>query len=156
MDWDAHGDDHRDGSSLLALLCASSPPPSVFSSRLSIVVAVCVVVQAGAGSGEFHTYRRARNLERERVAKMERDAKEEEEREAFERQRAITNFHLQQAANSHTTQAHTLTSLARRVGQLGMEGYAQLHQTLHQFAAFRPLTPLSLCLYASVRVCRAC
>lgn len=39
-------------------------------------------------------------MERDRVAQMEREAKEEEEREAFERQRAITNFHLEQAAHS--------------------------------------------------------
>jgi hypothetical protein len=67
-------------------------------------------LQAGSGSGDFHTYRNARNLERERIAKMERDAKEEEEREAFERKRAIDNFHLEQAAKS---QSHAATCSRR-------------------------------------------
>ena len=58
---------------------------------------------AGSGSGDFHTYRNARNLERERIARMEREAKAEEERAAFERQRAIANFHLDAAAKSKTS-----------------------------------------------------
>lgn len=61
---------------------------------------------AGAGSGDFHTYRNARNAERERVLRMEKEAKAEEEREAFERKRAIENFHLEEAAKSQT-QTHT-------------------------------------------------
>lgn len=51
---------------------------------------------AGSGSGDFHTYRNARNIERERIAKMEQQAKEDEERMSFERQRAINNFYLEQ------------------------------------------------------------
>ena len=57
-------------------------------------------------------YRAARNRERERVAKMEREAKVEEDREAFERQRAIANFHLEQAAKSQSQGGCTLARMA--------------------------------------------
>lgn len=72
------------------LLSPSSSPllflPSCFLSCL----------QNGSGSGDFHLYRRARNQERSRIAEIEAAAEEEEKRNEFERQRAITQYHLEQ------------------------------------------------------------
>jgi len=47
---------------------------------------------------------------------MEREAKEEEEREAFERQRAIANFHLQQAAHSQNNNKEQQCAAMMRAG----------------------------------------
>ncbi|GJD09506.1 hypothetical protein Gasu2_37540 [Galdieria sulphuraria] len=42
---------------------------------------------AGAGSGDFHTYRKLKRKEMERISELEREAKEGEEKEQFEKQR---------------------------------------------------------------------
>jgi len=42
---------------------------------------------AGAGSGDFHTYRKLKRKEMERLSQLEREAKEKQEKEIFERQR---------------------------------------------------------------------
>ena len=42
---------------------------------------------AGAGSGDFHTYRASRRRELDRLSRLEEDAKAEEERELFHKRR---------------------------------------------------------------------
>ena len=49
---------------------------------------------AGAGSGEFHTYRASRRREQLRLEAMDREATEAEAKEAFERRRAETEAKL--------------------------------------------------------------
>ena len=49
---------------------------------------------AGAGSGEFHTYRASRRREQLRLEAMDREAAEAEAKEAFERRRAETEAKL--------------------------------------------------------------